>query len=253
MSSLFKRRASKNGRGETQNPALWSKLPTVSINTQRGRNEEPICPRWNVKAFTSPRSTASFHRIPDLFRIVLFVELGKKKKMEAWNFPDFLLMTRRSLLDESLAWEKSVFYLFYTWRGGDCTFQCCFNTFWLFQKLCGIFRSVYCQPLIFKLVKKRLELCLCLITSVVTVSLAVNLVSLESLSISPSNDVPFLMILHLRVDQHVWEVAEVPRKMWQFPFFKLLGDRLGRARAPDMTMLANRWQAHVVPPPPPHT
>lgn len=49
--------------------------------------------------------------------------------------------------------------------------------------------------------------------SVVTSSLAPNLVSLESFFISLSNDVPFVSIVPFLEEQRIWEADEVPRKM----------------------------------------
>lgn len=49
--------------------------------------------------------------------------------------------------------------------------------------------------------------------SVVTSSLTLNLISLESLFISLSIDVPFVGILHLGDDQHNSDLGEGPWKM----------------------------------------
>lgn len=59
------------------------------------------------------------------------------------------------------------------------------------------------------------RLCLVDDVSVVTVSLAVNLISLESVLVSLSSGVPFVRILQLLDEQYNSEEGEVPKKMCQ--------------------------------------
>lgn len=52
--------------------------------------------------------------------------------------------------------------------------------------------------------------------SVVTSSSAPNLLWLESLFVPLSNDIPFVRMMHLWDDQHLWEEREVPRRCAKF-------------------------------------
>lgn len=103
-------------------------------------------------------------------------------------------------------------YRFPEWSGGYRTLQGRRDESQIFEAyICAHALTIICTILS----KKCKTLCFTDHISVVTLLLALNLVSRESLFVNLSNSVTFVRIRHLWDEQHIWEVGEVAKKIWK--------------------------------------